>query len=142
MFDPAYLPRVPARLEEVFYPNGRRAGESRVIDCPYCGQTHSHGNVLGSRSAHCAPHLLVRGNHKPNDAYGNPGYTLCEPADEIDWEAERIHAQLVVLRNRHRRLSAEYPRMPDWSARERRERRAVREEIGRLSTLLNRVGAL
>ena len=28
------------------------------VDCPYCGQTHRHGWVEGSRSPHCKEHLL------------------------------------------------------------------------------------
>ncbi|MFI7019776.1 hypothetical protein [Streptomyces sp. NPDC050164] len=136
-----YQPRVAATLVEDFYPNGRKAGESRQITCPYCRMQHSHGAVLGHRTAHCADSVAKR--HQvvdPRDTRTTPGYVLCEPADEINWQLEYVYGQLHVLRNRYRRLSVEYERMSPWTAREKRVKQNLRSELDSIATVLRKAG--
>ncbi|WP_157875807.1 hypothetical protein [Peterkaempfera griseoplana] len=132
-----YRPRVPSRLEDVYYPDGILAGQSRILRCPFCDCEHWHGASLGDRNSHCTPHVVVRGGYlRINDAYGNPGYVLCEPADAVNWDLERAMAQLWVLRSRYRRIRAEHDRINPWTAAERTRKRNLREQADSLAALL------
>ncbi|MFF3417993.1 hypothetical protein ACFYW9_25300 [Streptomyces sp. NPDC002698] len=136
-----HQPRVAAYLVEDFYPNGRKAGESRVITCPYCLMEHSHGAPLGSRAAHCTDYVSPRRRKvDPRDAKDTPGYVLCDPAEGIDWDRERVYGQLYVLRNKHRRLRAEWERMSPWTAREKKVKQTLRDEIDGIATVLRKAG--
>lgn len=136
-----YQPRVAAQLVEDFYPNGQRAGESRVISCPFCMQQHSHGAPLGSRAAHCTNYVAKRHQKvDPRDVQRTPGYVLCDPADSVDWPLEQVMGQLIALRNKHQRLSAEYADMAPWTARERAVKASLRDEIDSIATVLRKAG--
>ncbi|CAL9531019.1 hypothetical protein SUDANB176_04052 [Streptomyces sp. enrichment culture] len=138
-----YQPRVAATLVEDFYPNGKRAGESRVITCPYCRMRHTHGAMLGHRAAHCTDYVAKR--HQvvdPRDTRNTPGYVLCDPAEPVDWHHEYIKGQLFVLRNRHRRLSAAHQRMQPLGAREKRVKENLRNEIDRIASVLRKAGVV
>lgn len=135
-----YRPKVPAKVVDV-YADRRHLGQRTVIECPFCGAEHWHGESLGGRNSHCLPHNgWQRGELRPNDAYGNPGYDLCDPADPVDWDVERAMAQLWVTRNRYRRLRAEYDEMDPWTAKEKRVKRTLGEQCGQLATLLRGAG--
>ncbi|MDX2550207.1 hypothetical protein [Streptomyces stelliscabiei] len=137
-----YRPKVRAFLLDVNYPDGRLAGQSRVICCPFCEREHSHGDTLGSRTAHCLPALPTRGGHlKTSDAYGNPGYELCDPAAEgVNWDLECLYAQLWVTRSKYRRLRAEHDRMDPWSAREKRVKQTLAAQADELGAVLRAAG--
>jgi hypothetical protein len=134
-------PRVAARLESVYYSTGSKAGDARVITCPFCMLEHRHGSSLGSRVAHCTDYVAPRSRKvDPRDTEHNPGYILCDPADDIDWELERVVGQLIVLRNRYRRLSAEHDAMQPLSAREKRVRQNLRAEADDIAAILDAAG--
>ncbi|MGW6012352.1 hypothetical protein [Streptomyces sp. NPDC055210] len=135
-----YVPKTQAFLVDVYYSNGRLAGQSRVIACPFCGNEHTHGTALGHRSPHCLPQNIQRGRLKISDAHGNPGYDLCTPADDIDWDLERVYAQLWVVRNRYRRLFAEHDAMDPWTAREQRVKKSIKEETDGIAAVLRAAG--
>jgi hypothetical protein len=136
-----YQPRVAATLVEDFYPNGRKAGESRVITCPFCRLQHNHGAVLGHRAPHCTDYVVKRNQVvDPRDTRNTPGYVLCDPAEPVNWQLEYVYGQLYVLRNKHRRLSAEHERMDPWTARERRVKQNLRNEIDGIATVLRKAG--
>ena len=134
-------PRVPAQLVQLHYPNGKPAGQSRELHCPYCGQTHWHGSALGHRSAHCTDYVRKRRQKvDPRDVQRTPGYVLCDPSEAIPWQAEALRAQFVVLRNERRRLAAEQEAMMPLGAREKRVKADMAERVSDLTTLLNRAG--
>lgn len=135
-----YTPKTQACLVDVYYENGKLAGTSRVIVCPFCGCEHTHGTDLGHRAAHCLPQTLQRGRYRDNDAYGNPGYELCSPAEDVDWDLERAYAQLWVARNRYRRLLAKHDQMDPWTARERSVKKNLKNEIDGIAAVLRAAG--
>jgi hypothetical protein len=136
-----YQPRVAAHLVEDYYPNGKKAGESRVISCPFCLQQHSHGSPLGSRAAHCTDYVAKRHQKvDPRDVQRTPGYVLCDPAEAVHWDLERVMGQLIVLRNKHRRLSADWQDMSPWTAREKRVKATLKDEIDGIATVLGKAG--
>ncbi|MFC7220572.1 hypothetical protein ACFQLX_20765 [Streptomyces polyrhachis] len=135
-----YTPKTQAFLVDVHYSNGKLAGQSRVVSCPFCGNEHTHGTSLGHRTPHCLPHTVQRGRLKISDAHKNPGYELCEPSDDVDWGLERVYAQLWVTRARYRRLSAEHDRMDPWTAREKHAKKKLREEIDGIASVLGAAG--
>lgn len=69
-----------------------------------------------------------------------PGYVLCDPTDVVDWDLERVMGQLIVLRNKHRRLSADWQHMHPWTAREKRVKQTLRDEIDGIATVLGKAG--
>lgn len=71
-----YQPRVAAQLVEDFYPNGKKAGESRVITCPFCLQQHSQGAILGHRAAQRTALTTW-----PSDIRRSTRATCCAPPD-------------------------------------------------------------
>jgi hypothetical protein len=135
-----YTPKTQAYLVDVYYSDGKLAGQSRVIACPFCGLEHTHGTSLGHRSPHCLPHVVQRGRLKASDAHGNPGYELCSPADDVNWDLERVYAQLWVFRNQYRRMLAEHDRMDPWTAREKRVKKNLKEEIDGIAAVLRAAG--
>lgn len=135
-----YTPKTQAFVIDVHYGNGKLAGQSRVIACPFCSCEHTHGTALGHRTPHCLPQTIQRGRLKVSDAYGNPGYELTDPAEEVNWDLERVYAQLWVFRNRYRRMLAEHDRMDPWTARERSVKKNLKEEIDGIATVLRAAG--
>lgn len=136
-----YLPRVAAHLTEIYYPDGTLAGRSRVITCPYCRLEHRHGTSLGHRASHCDLHVPKRYQQvDPRDARDNPGYLLCEPTDDANWQVEYLCGQLRVLRNRYRRILAEYQRAEPIFAREKRAHQALSKELDSIATVLGKAG--
>jgi hypothetical protein len=136
-----YQPRVAATLVQDYFPNGKLAGESRVITCPYCRLQHSHGAVLGHRAPHCMDYVVKRNQVvDPLDTRNTPGYVLCDPDEPVNWQLEYVYGQLVVLRNKYRRLLAEWERMDPWTARERRVKQNLRTEIDGIATVLRKAG--
>lgn len=63
------IPVVPPKREETWTVVGGQKVTSWVIDCPYCGQEHTHGAAPGHRRSHCS----VPGSHR--------GYFM-QPSDE------------------------------------------------------------
>ncbi|MBT3153066.1 hypothetical protein HTV45_19710 [Streptomyces sp. CHD11] len=138
-----YQPRVSAQLVTDYYPNGKRAGESRTITCPYCRTQHSHGAMLGHRSAHCTDYVAKR--HQvvdPRDTRHTPGYVLCDPAEPVNWQLEYVYGQLFVLRSKYRRLRAEHQRMQPLGAREKRVKENLGNEIACIATVLRKAGVV
>ncbi|MGW9029069.1 hypothetical protein ACWGQ5_34050 [Streptomyces sp. NPDC055722] len=126
---------------DVYYANGSLAGQSRALRCPFCDCEHWHGSSLGDRNSHCLPHIATRGGHlRVNDGYGNPGYVLCEEGADVDWETERLYAQLWVLRARYRRIRAEHDRIDPWTAAERATKRKLRDQADNIAALLVKAG--
>jgi hypothetical protein len=76
----------------------------------------------------------------PRDTRDTPGYVLCNPADEVNWQLEYVYGQLHVLRNKYRRLSAAHAAMDPWTAREKRVKAALRDEIDGIATVLRQTG--
>ncbi|MFI8437055.1 hypothetical protein ACIGJO_25615 [Streptomyces sp. NPDC079020] len=135
-----YTPKTQSFLIDVHYSNGRLAGQSRVIACPFCGCEHIHGTSLGHRTPHCLPQTIQRGRLKGSDAYGNPGYELCAPTDDVNWDLERVYAQLWVARKRYLRLLAEHDHMDPWTAREKNVKKKLKEEIDGIAAVMGAAG--
>ncbi|WP_180685335.1 hypothetical protein [Streptomyces gossypiisoli] len=76
----------------------------------------------------------------PRDARDNPGYLLCEPTADVNWQVEYLCGQLRVLRNRYRRILAEYQRAEPLFAREKRARQALKNELDRIAKVLGKAG--
>ncbi|WP_406717905.1 hypothetical protein OHA53_19655 [Streptomyces althioticus] len=130
-----------AHLVADHYPDGRPAGHTRVITCPYCRMQHTHGEMLGHRAAHCTDYVAKR--HQvvdPRDTRNSPGYVLCDPAESINWQLEYVYGQLFVLRNRLQRLRADAARMDPLSARERSVKANLQAEIARITRTLRKAG--
>lgn len=143
MSDPllASAPRIPARLLEVKHADGSHAGFSRVIDCPYCGLAHTHGTSLGHRNSHCADYAPPRSRKTdPRDTRNNPGYVLCDPADNVNWDAEALKARLVVLRNQYGRLLAEHDAMVPLGAREERVKAGRKAQADSIAEIFEKAG--
>ncbi|GAA3502304.1 hypothetical protein GCM10019016_094120 [Streptomyces prasinosporus] len=136
-----FTPRVAARLVEARYPDGTLAGMRREVDCPFCGLVHSHGPDLGHRLSHCMDSAPKRSQHvDPRDAFDNPGYVLCDAADEHNWDVERLFAQLFVLRNERARLLAEIASTIAVSAREKRVVQSKQLRADGIAEILTKAG--
>ena len=136
-----YHPRVAAHIVEDFYPNGVKAGESRAITCPFCRMEHIHGIPLGHRAAHCTDYVAKRYQVvDPRDTRDTPGYVLCDPAEPVNWQLEYVYGQLHVLRNKYRRLLADWQRMDPLGAREKRVKQNLKDEIDGIATVLVKAG--
>ncbi|WP_455359061.1 hypothetical protein [Streptomyces sp. SYSU K21746] len=135
-------PRVAARLEQLYRSNGKLAGESREVHCPFCGQGHWHGSALGHRNSHCADYVPKRRQKvDPRDTQHTPGYVLCEPDDaSVNWDAEALRAKLFVLRNQRHRLLIEYAAMQPLGAREKRVRDLLKSQADGIAEILAAAG--
>jgi hypothetical protein len=124
-------PRVAARQRDGLY----------EIDCPFCEQIHVHGNLLGHRNSHCASYIPARLQKvDPRDAKPNSGYVLCDPSDAVNWDAERLIGALYVLRQKYRRLMAEYAAMDPLGAREKRVQATTKAQAEAIAYVLTAGG--
>lgn len=130
-------PRVAARLVEA-HPSHLM----RHVDCPFCGATHAHGETLGHRNSHCLDYHPARGQKvDPRDVRGNHGYILCDPDDsEVNWAAEKLRGSLFVLRNKYRRLLAEWASMIPLGARETRVKANTKAQADAIAEVLVAAG--
>lgn len=105
-----------------------------VIQCPYCGNKHYHGNLIGTRIPHCAEDKFDQWGRQvsfSSVADDLPTYDLCPPDPEVNWSAEYLRAHKLVMAKLEE-LMASSPileTVPDKPLEKRREkhREAVRK---------------
>ncbi|MEU0134739.1 hypothetical protein ABZ172_11975 [Streptomyces sp. NPDC006296] len=71
-----------------------------VIQCPYCGNKHRHGNLMGTRVPHCAEDKFDRWDRQVSfSSVKNslPTYDLCPPDPEVNWSAEYLRAHKLMM---------------------------------------------
>lgn len=128
-----YWPRLPAEQ------SGR---DQLKVNCCYCEERHVHGGGYGHRLSHCTDWQTSRRRKvDPRDTRVNNGYILCDPTEPgVNWDLERFVGRLIVLRNKHQRLTAEYTAMVPLDAHDRRVRGNLRAQADEIATVFARAG--
>ncbi|PGH49932.1 hypothetical protein [Streptomyces sp. Ru87] len=133
---------VPAERVAILDERGRPYAYVREVECPYCLAVHRHGDRLGHRVTHCHDIPASRPKVDPRDVKRNAGYVLCEPTDDVDWEAERLRARIPVLLNTYRRLRSEVAGPEPTSARALKVRAATRQQLRQVEGILRAAGVI